>query len=615
MSDEAQRYRKIKELFQQAQELSPAQRDSFLQAADVDESVRAEVRSMIRNQVTADGFMEKPAGKVVMPDVGATADPGATTVGPAARETGTSQDLPGDIAGYEVLGRLGEGAMGVVYRARQKTPSRLVALKLMQPGHFSERAMKRFDYESEVLGRLNHEYIARIYQAGVVSSTLGKQPFFAMELVDGVTLARHVRAAQLSQRQCVELMLMVCDGVQHAHQMAVVHRDLKPANILVTSEGKPKLLDFGIAKSLDATQSGVTLSGEIAGTPAYMSPEQARGDIDRIGTASDVWSLGVMLFELLTGRLPHLQTTQFDLLKAIVEKDAPQSRSINKKIDIDLDAITMKALSRDAGDRYASAGELASDLRRWLREDPVQARPQTTIYLLRKRIKQNRWPVAVASAAVIATFAFAVYHFVAVGEERDRAVAAKLEEIKQREIADRQRDEIRESLASQLRLISGMFFQFRKIAGTNLSPAGQQEVVNLTQTALDSISGKQLNELGMTREAGVDLDRIRMVGQVVLSELQVSSGKLDEAEKTLRGALEWAQTRMSADAGDTLARSDRMQLRYRLMQVLRRGGGVEESEKIAAELRAELGAMTDLSPELKQLKQSLEKSPATTRPN
>jgi len=209
---------------------------------------------------------------------------------------------------YRVERLLGEGGMGAVYLAHQERPAREVALKLIRPGHTSERMLKRFEHEAEVLGRLLHPGIAQIYEAGTADLGAGPQPFFAMELVRGMPLTEYAAAKGLGTRARLELMARVFDAVQHAHQKGVIHRDLKPGNIQVTEEGEPKVLDFGVARVMDSDVHASSLAtdvGQLIGTIPYMSPEQVGGDPAELDTRSDVYALGVVLFELLAGRLPY----------------------------------------------------------------------------------------------------------------------------------------------------------------------------------------------------------------------------------------------------------------------------------------------------------------------
>src|SRR5687768_1155117 len=227
---------------------------------------------------------------------------------------------PQQIGAYAILGILGRGGMGVVYRAEQSHPRRTVALKVLPLGLlYSDRLVRRFDHEAEVLGRLRHPSIAQIYEAGTADGGFGLQPFFAMEFVDGFPLTQYIADHSLSPRPRLELLARICDAVHYAHQQGVVHRDLKPANILVEASGDPKVLDFGVARATEVETKWTmaeTEAGMLLGTLPYMSPEQAAGDVEQIDTRTDVYALGVIAYEVLAGRLP-LQLAGVPLADAV----------------------------------------------------------------------------------------------------------------------------------------------------------------------------------------------------------------------------------------------------------------------------------------------------------
>lgn len=346
-------------------------------------------------------------------------------------------DPPAHLGGYALLEQIGRGGMGVVYRARQQRPERLVALKVMRHGLATPKLLRRFEHEAEILGRLEHPNIARIYEAHSGADNPNAQPFFAMELIDGVPLTQYAVRQKLSIRARLELMARVADGVQHAHQRGVVHRDLKPDNILIDAAGQPKVLDFGVARLMDVDVRAATLAtdaGQIVGTLHYMSPEQLAGDSTQIDTRTDVYALGVILFELLTGALPFdiAGKSIAEAIRIKSEQEPMPLRRLTPRYDADLATLVESSMEQDRERRYATAGEFAADIRRYLNNQPLAARPQTTWYQLRKFARRNRTLVigmgATAAALVgglIATSLALVWALDAEQRAHDRAADAE----------------------------------------------------------------------------------------------------------------------------------------------------------------------------------------------
>ncbi len=350
------------------------------------------------------------------------------------------------IGHYVIEAVLGEGGMGAVYLARQEKPARHVALKVVRPGLATSRMLKRFEHEAEVLGRLQHPGIAQIYEAGTADTGQGPQPFFAMELVRGATLTDFAKIRFLALRQRLELFAKICDAVEHAHQKGVVHRDLKPANILVTADGQPKVLDFGVARAVGsdiATTTMHTEAGAIIGTLPYMSPEQVGGDPDAIDTRSDVYALGVVLYELLADRLPHDLTRAPlpEAVRRIREEEPARLSSVHRRLRGDVETIVHKALEKEKERRYPSAAALAADVRRYLSDEPITARPANTMYQWRKFARRHKalvGGVVAAFTALTVGLVGTAYGLVRADKARAEAERARIAERDQRAQAERQ---------------------------------------------------------------------------------------------------------------------------------------------------------------------------------
>ena len=344
-------------------------------------------------------------------------------------------DEPTKVGPYHVISRLGEGGFGVVYLAEQHEPIRRhVALKLILPGMDSRRVLARFEAERQALAMMDHAYIAKVFDAGV---TEDHQPFFAMEHVPGVSVTQFCDDQDLSIGGRLELFIKICEGVQHAHQKGIVHRDLKPSNVLVIDpEGEPvpKIIDFGVAKAMDErlTDSSMeTVAGHIVGTPSYMSPEQADSSVLDIDTRTDIYSLGVLLYELLVGKRPFDSSSshaerQGDVLRMIREIEPQRPSHASASVPRDLDWVVLKALAKNREDRYPTVAELAADLRRFLAHEPVLAGPPTVTYRMRKFVRRYRTQVAAASIVLIAlvtVLVSTIWALIEVDHARSQAVA------------------------------------------------------------------------------------------------------------------------------------------------------------------------------------------------
>lgn len=377
MSPSDDLHQRASELFLELCDLDPVARETRLAQLD-DEALSSAVSAMLDADSEPTGAIDGPAfASIDVSDFGGTPR----------------------IPGYALGEKLGEGGMGVVWAAEQDSPRRDVALKLVRFGAGFESHRRRFEYEAQVLGWLNHPHIAQIYEAGVAETPSGPQPYFAMELVRGEPLDHYLHQARLSVREKLELFLHICEGVAHAHQRGVIHRDLKPGNILVQQDGRPKVLDFGVARAAEGDTDVTALrtaTGEIVGTLSYMSPEQVRADPSELDGRSDVYALGVLLYQMLSGKRPfELGSVPLpEALRTVLEDDPPRLTQVAPQIATDLDTIVSKSMEKDFTRRYGSVDQLAGDVQRFLRDEPILARPNSTVYQVRKFVRRNRGLVA-----------------------------------------------------------------------------------------------------------------------------------------------------------------------------------------------------------------------------
>ena len=348
---------------------------------------------------------------------------------PAPARADDAPAPPDSIGPYRVVRRLASGGMGAVYLAEQEHPRRTVAVKTLRRELLSPGMQHRFRRESELLGRLQHRGIAQIFEAGTFDRGEGPEPFFAMEFVDGVAVTDYARRHGLDTPARIALVIEICEAVQHAHDRGVVHRDLKPANVLVDASGQPVILDFGVGRALDADAARTTLHtapGQLIGTLPYMSPEQVAGDPAAIDTRSDVYALGVLLFELLGRCLPlDVHGRPLPEVARVIREDNPtRLGSLDNALRGDLETIAGKALEKEPDRRYASASALADDLRRHLAHAPIAARAPSTFYQLRKFAQRNKALVLGAAGTLLASVAGAVIATLFALEARDSEAEA-----------------------------------------------------------------------------------------------------------------------------------------------------------------------------------------------
>ncbi|MBI4604114.1 MAG: protein kinase [Planctomycetes bacterium] len=445
-----ERYGRFLGLLQAAQGLDGDELRLFLDAqCGDDRSLRAEIERHLSLKEQA-ARLASQTGPILQ------------VVGDSSSAVPPGPSLGSRIGPYRLLEILGEGGMGIVYLAEQTEPvQRRVALKLIKVGMDTKEVTARFQAERQALAIMQHPNIASVFDAGATESG---RPYFVMEHVAGEPITRYCDRHRLDTRQRLALFVTVCDAVQHAHQKAIIHRDIKPSNLLVMlRDGKPvpKVIDFGIAKALDRRLTGDTLftvKGQLVGTPEYMSPEQAEMGSLGVDTRTDIYSLGVVLYELLAGALPFdskvlreaglatipkilreqepaMPSTRVSRLgeasAEVAAKRATDVQSLARQLRGDLDWVVMKAMAKDPARRYASASELASDILRHLGHEPVLARPPSAVYRLGKLLKRRKVPVAVAAGVVLLLVAFAVGSSVAremrIRERSEKARAALAE--------------------------------------------------------------------------------------------------------------------------------------------------------------------------------------------
>lgn len=385
------RERKVRELFARAIELHPNEREQLLLSECADEAMRAELSSLLSFHETRDERFDLPA----MEDERVAKAAGTSAAAKALRA--------GDRVGrYSISRVIGIGGMGIVYEAHRDDGAedipKKVALKVIRPGLLTATNLKRFAREAQLLSRLAHPAIARVYEAGTYQHGRTEAPFLAMELVEGRPLHEHARRESLAISARLELFIRVCEGVQHAHERAVIHRDIKPANILVHGKGgsaQPKILDFGVARLTGDEGRMTTLRttlGQLIGTLAYMSPEHVSAEGGEPKAASDVYSLGVVLFELLTGRQPYELDGQsvMECVRTILNKEPARAGSVDSRLKGDIDSIIRKAMSKSPEDRYDSAASLATDIRKHLAGETVSVRELSAFDKLRRIARRSR---------------------------------------------------------------------------------------------------------------------------------------------------------------------------------------------------------------------------------
>jgi non-specific serine/threonine protein kinase/serine/threonine-protein kinase len=567
-----QHWETVKELLQQALQLEPAQRAAFLdEACPSDPSLRAEVESLLlADEAVRSSFLQS---KTLVADRHRNGAISALEAGQVFEQR------------FQLVRKVGEGGMGQVWLAEQISPvRRQVALKLIKAGMYDETVLQRFRAERQSLAIMDHPAIAKVFDAG---ATPQGQPYFVMEYVPGLSITEYCDRKKLKIRDRLRLFIQACEGVQHAHQKAIIHRDLKPANILVVEvDGKPtlRIIDFGLAKATTpqvADETLFTQLGHLVGTPGYMSPEQADPNVRDIDTRTDVYSLGAILYVLLTGAQPF-DTKQwkhqplYELLRKLREEDPPNpSTRVSSDRDTssasaevrgtgprqlagllrgDLDWITMKALEKDRARRYGSASEFAADIKRYLNHEAVLAVPPSLAYRTRKFARRYRAPLMTASVfALMLVVAAVVSIREGIRAKREAAIA----------------DAVNEFLQNDLLAQAGASTQ----AGPNAKPDPHLEVRTALDRAAEHIEGK------FTKQPDVEASIRDTIGWTY-----ADLGLYPEARKQLERALELRRRLLGSQDAKTLKSMSRL-ARVVYLQGKYAEAEVLESETLQAQRR------------------------------
>lgn len=535
----------------------------------------------------------------------------ADTIVPAAETpAGTAHRHPSKIAHFTIRREIGSGGMGTVYEGVQDNPRRKVAIKVMRSGVTSRTAQRRFEFESQVLARLHHQGIAQIYEAGTWDDGSGGVPWFAMEYIGAAkTLTEYANRRNMGTRDRLQLFTKVCDAVSHGHQKGIIHRDLKPGNILVDANGQPKVIDFGVARATDSDMAVTTLQtdvGQLLGTVQYMSPEQCEADPDILDTRSDVYSLGVILYELLCDALPYdlNNVPVFEAARVIRERAPSRPSTIDRTLRGDVETIVMKALQKERDQRYQSAHELQRDIQRYLDNEPIEARPPSITYQLKVFAKRNR--VLFASAAVISLILVAATVVSTTMAVRAMHSADVAREAEARMTEELHRQKLHQAfLMHVLALPTPRYAQGRDMtAGDILEAAGNdidawyagfEDVQGSPELAeeMHVLIGNYLVELGQVEAAEQHLlpalasqeDRLgrdhwkTMHTLMAIAQLRLSQGEMKEADAISAEVEVWARAHMGPISTELLV------YRLEIIDYLTRyEGSIPLAEEILARL-------------------------------
>ena len=540
-------------------------------------------------------------------DMPAGQSSGAESGQPAKAKPRGSAVLHTSVGDYEIQSELGRGGMGVVYKARHKQLARDVALKMILVGaHAGEEQVARFMTEAQAVAHLQHQNIVQIFDIGDHDGL----PYFSLEYVDGPSLSQKVRGQPQPAKDAARMIETLARAMQYAHDHGVLHRDLKPANILLTEDGVPKISDFGLAKRLeDDGDSGNTRTGTIMGTPSYMSPEQAGGENDQLGPATDQYSLGAMLYELVTGRPPFLAAKAMETVMQVLRNEPVPPRQLQANLHVDLETICLKALQKDIGKRYADCGELAEDLRRFQAGEPILARPVSAPERLWRWCRRNpRIAASIAAVAIslVTATVVSISAAVTVAHERDQ----KEEQRKAAETAKELADDARIEAVKQEALAK----EAEKRATKNAEiAAGQRKLALDTLYGLVTKVDEQLRDrsdmhklrqeliedamAGLTKVEDSDVtrslvDRSLGVGHQRMADIFQQMGRTEDALNQHKSAIEIFERLLAVDPQEHWARFDAALSYDKIGDLDRVLGGdpalVRESFVKALKLREEL---------------------------
>ena len=573
----AETWRATRDLFERVLDLEEPERAQVLAASDA--QLRHEVERLLAAEDNRGDFLEPPHD---------SCDPAVSSPQSIRLEAGAR------LGPFRIQGVLASGGTATVYEALQDEPSRKVALKVMARGLADEAAHRRFRYEAELLGRLHHPCIAQVYDAGVLTTNGLETPWFALEYIDRARpLTDHADELDLSLRDRIRLMLPVLEAVQHGHQRGVVHRDLKPGNVLVDREGRVRVIDFGVARTIgaEATEPDIerTRAGEVIGTLRYMSPEQLAGRSADVDARADVYALGVLLHELVTGRPPYDLTglSLPEIARLVTEQEPRRPSADRPDLPVDIDWVCARAMAKEPERRYASASELAADLEHFLANEPVSASPPSGVYQFHKFIQRHRIGVTAGALVVLAVVLGMIGTLIGwrsakraeatAHGEREAALAARAE-------AQAERTEA---------LVAKAAAQTERAEALEQAARSDQMLAFLLD-ALESSAprqaGRDATMLSFLEDASERIavsfaDRPRLAGwmHLVVGRAFHGLGVADEAERHVRASIE-------ARRVEPIVHRELAESLVDLSVIARDGARVEEAGELLAQARAVLEA-------------------------